>query len=145
MRSSKISLKSKIFVFFGILYLVYYSSFNLVKIPWILDYWFSRNSILGDFKNNKKQRNYLTLFGYIFTLMFASSDSFCLIASHILKTINEICASKEIKGQWPTRMPTMLCVLLCILSICHSDWLMDAYSFFEILASTYWPGPFTAE
>ena len=37
----------------------YYLSFNLMKTPWRLGNWFLRNSIFGDCKNNKKQRNYL--------------------------------------------------------------------------------------
>ena len=37
----------------------YYLSFNLVKPPWGLGNSFSRYSILSDYKNNRKQRNYL--------------------------------------------------------------------------------------
>ena len=89
-RSSKMSLKSKIFVFcfFWHFPLGYYLSFNLVKIPWILDNRFLRNSSLSDCKNKTKKKQQKTkklsaLFGYIFQLLFASSNSFCLIASHI--------------------------------------------------------------
>ena len=60
----------------------YYLSFALVKTPWWLGNWFLRNSILSECKNNKKQRNYLICLAVY--LVFASSDSFCLIDSHIL-------------------------------------------------------------
>ena len=85
MRSSKMSLQLKIFVFvfFWHFLLWYYSSLNLVKIPWNLGNWFSRNSILSDCKNNRKTKKLCALFGYIFKLVFASSDSFCLITSHV--------------------------------------------------------------
>ena len=39
----------------------YYLSFNSMKTPWGLGNWFLRNSISSDWKNNKKQRNYLAL------------------------------------------------------------------------------------
>ena len=45
--------------------------------------WFLRNSILSDFKNNEKQKKLFALSGYIFKSIFASSDSFCLIASQM--------------------------------------------------------------
>ena len=88
MRSSKMSLKSKFFFFFCFVFwhflLVYYLGFNLVKTLWRLRNWFSRNSSLSDYKNNKKQKKLFSLFGYIFKVIFASSDSFCLIASQII-------------------------------------------------------------
>ena len=60
MWSSKMSVKSKNFIcFFVCVFIGYNFSFNLVKTPWRLGNWFSRYSILGDCKNNKKQRNYL--------------------------------------------------------------------------------------
>ena len=66
----------------------YYSSFNLVKIPWRLGHWFSRNIILSDCRNNKNKEIICFAWLYlIFKMIFASSDSFCLIASHILHQI----------------------------------------------------------
>ena len=65
----------------------YHLNFNFVKTPWRLDNWFSRNSILSDCKNNKKQKKLSALFGYILKLIFASSNSFCLIASQIAFSI----------------------------------------------------------
>ena len=76
------SRKFKFFVFWYFLFR-YNLSFNLVKPPWKLSNWFSINSILSDCKNNEKQRKLSALFGYIFKLILASSDSFCLIASHL--------------------------------------------------------------
>ena len=75
---------SRKFLFFAFWHFLlgYYLSFNLVRTPWRLGNWFLRNSILSDCKNNEKQKKLSALFGYIFRLMFASSDSFCLIASH---------------------------------------------------------------
>ena len=58
MRSSKMSLKSKIFVFWYFL-LEHLLGFNLVKISRRMGNWFFRNNILSDWKNNEKQRNYL--------------------------------------------------------------------------------------
>ena len=94
MRSSKMSLKSEILFFIFILFYLFifflhfllgcHLSFNLLKMLWRLGNLFSRNSILSDCKNNKKQKKLSALFGYIFKLIFASSDSFCLIASHLL-------------------------------------------------------------
>ena len=52
------SRKFRSFVFWHFL-LGYYSSFHLVKTPWKLGNWFSRNSTWSDCKNNEKQRNYL--------------------------------------------------------------------------------------
>ena len=71
-------------IFFWLILLGYYLSFNLVKIPWRLGYWFSRYIISSDCKNNKKQRELSALFGWIFKLIFASSDWVCLIVSQIL-------------------------------------------------------------
>ena len=62
----------------------YSLSFNLGKTPWRLGNWFLKDSILNDCKNNKKQRNWSALFGYISKLIFVNSNSFCPIASHIL-------------------------------------------------------------
>ena len=89
MQSSKMSLNSKIVVIcFWHFLLGYNLSFNLMKTPWRLSNWFLRYSILRDCKNNKKQRNYLLFFGYIFLLIFATSDSFCLIASQMFSCWN---------------------------------------------------------
>ena len=71
------------FHFFWHFLLGYYLSFNLVKPSQRLGNWFSRNSILSDCKNKEKQKKLSALFGYIFKLIFASSNSSCLIASHI--------------------------------------------------------------
>ena len=93
MRSSKMSLKSKILVFrvcaffIRILFKLY-----LVKSPQTLGNWFLRNSILNDCKNNEKQKKLSALFGYMFKLIFVSSDSFCLIASQLLYCV--LCYSK---------------------------------------------------
>ena len=76
------SWKFLIFVFLAFL-LGYYLSINLAKTPWRLGNWFSRNSTLSDCKNNKTTKKLSALFGYIFKLISVSSDSFCLIASHI--------------------------------------------------------------
>ena len=76
------SRKFLIFVFCHFL-LGYYLSINLVKTPWRLGNWFSRKSTLSDCTNNKKQRNYLLCLA-VSKLISASSDSFCLIASHMM-------------------------------------------------------------
>ena len=57
--------------------------FNLVKTPQMLGTWFQRYKQMKDWTNNKKQKKLLALFGYILKTVFASSDSFCLITSHI--------------------------------------------------------------
>ena len=54
------------FFVFWLFLLGYYLSFNLVKNLWRLGNWFSRNSILSDWKNNEKQNKLLALFSYIF-------------------------------------------------------------------------------
>ena len=51
-------------------------SFNFVKTSWWLGYWFLRNSILNDCKNNKTTKKLSALFGYILKSIFASSNSF---------------------------------------------------------------------
>ena len=73
------------FCFFWHFLLLINLSFDLVKTPWRLGNWVSRNSILSDCKNKtkqkKKRRNYLLCLAV--SLVFASFDSFCLIASHM--------------------------------------------------------------
>ena len=68
----------------------YYLSFNLAKTPWRLGNWILRNRILSDYKNNKETKKLSALFGYIFKVKFATTHSFCLIASHMyyIKRVN---------------------------------------------------------
>ena len=71
---------SKNMIFFFIFYCL---CFNLKKFPQRLGNWFQRYKQLKDWTNNKKQKKLLALFGCILKTVFASSDSFCLITSHI--------------------------------------------------------------
>ena len=61
----------------------YYLGFNLVKPLQRLVNWFQRYKQLKDSTNNKKQKKLSSLFGCILKTLFASSDLFCLITSHI--------------------------------------------------------------
>ena len=86
MRSSKMSLKSKIWLlFFWHFLLEYCLGFNLVKTPQRLGNWFQRYKQLKDWTNNKKQKKLSALFGCILKTAFASSDSFCLIIITLIK------------------------------------------------------------
>ena len=63
----------------------YFLGSNLVKTPQRFGKWFQRYKQLKDWTNNKKQKKLSALFGCILKTLFASSDSFCLITSHIGK------------------------------------------------------------
>ena len=54
-----------------------------MKTPQRLGNWFQRYKQLKDGTNNKKQKKLSALFGCILETVFASSDSFCLIKSHM--------------------------------------------------------------
>ena len=82
-RSSKMSPKMNIFFVFWHFLLGYYLSLNLVKFPWGLGNWLSRNCILSVCKKQWKTNKLYALFGHIFKLIFASSNLFCLIASQM--------------------------------------------------------------
>ena len=84
MRSSKLSLKSKNMIFWHFL-LGYWLGFNLMKSPQRLGNWFQRYKELKDWTNNNKQKKLSALFGCTLKTVLASSDSFCLITSHICK------------------------------------------------------------
>ena len=55
-----------------------------MKTPQKLGNWFQRYKQLKDWTNNKKQKKLSALFDCILKTVFASSDSFCLITSHML-------------------------------------------------------------
>ena len=55
-----------------------------MKIPSELDFRFKRNHKFGDAQNNKIQRKFNDIISCILKAILASSDSFCLITSHIL-------------------------------------------------------------
>ena len=61
----------------------YYLSLNVVKPhrDWAIGSWEIAFWVIA--KNNKKQKKLSALFSYILKLILASSDSFCLIASHV--------------------------------------------------------------
>ena len=75
------------FLVFRHFLLGYCLGFNLVKTPQRLGNWFQRYKQLKDWTNNKKQKKLSALFGCILKTVFASSDSFCLMTSHMLKAI----------------------------------------------------------
>ena len=78
MWSSKMSLKSKMFIFWHFL-LKFYFGKNPVEIgqfdSWEIAFWVITKAI--------KTKKLPALFGYIFKLIFASFNSFWLFASHI--------------------------------------------------------------
>ena len=74
------------FVFWHFL-LGYWLGFNLVKTPQKLGNRFQRYKQLKDWTNNKKQKKLSALFGCILKTVFVSSNSFCLITSHITISI----------------------------------------------------------
>ena len=91
MRSCKMSLKPKLKIWFLVFWhclLGYCLGFNLVKTPQKLGNCFQRYKQLKDWTNNKKQKKLSALFGCILKkkqTVFASSDSFCLITSHMIR------------------------------------------------------------
>ncbi len=75
----------------NIIYLVFYLmlfSFQRAtfckKNPLKLDMSFQSYDLLKGHQNNRKQKDLFPLFGSISKLIFASSDSFCLLTPHIL-------------------------------------------------------------
>ena len=99
MRSSKMSLKSKNIIFGFLAFAIRYClSFNLVRTPQRLGNWFQRYKRLKDPTNNKKQKKLSALFGCILKTVFASSDSFCLITSHmwLVLSLSDRCHNYEI-------------------------------------------------
>ena len=85
MWSSKMNLKSKnmIFEFFLHFLLGHCLGFNLVKTPQRLGNCFWRYKQVKDWTNNKKQKKLSALFCCILKTVFVSSNSFCLITSHM--------------------------------------------------------------
>ena len=77
------SRKVWILVFWNFL-LGYCLGVNFVKTSQRLGNWFQRYKQLKDWTSNKKQKKLLALFGCILKTVFVSSDSFCLITSHVI-------------------------------------------------------------
>ena len=73
------------FLFLWQFLLGYCLGFNLGKTPQRLANWFQRYKWLKDWTNSKKQKKQSALFGCILKTVFASSNSFGLITSHLLK------------------------------------------------------------
>ena len=61
----------------------HFHSYILQKTPLKLVNWFQRYEQLKDAKNNRKQKTFSALFGYISKSIFPTSDWFCLITPHI--------------------------------------------------------------
>ena len=83
MWSSKIGLKSVKFSFHFSNCMHHFHSYILQKTPLKLFKWFQIYEQLKDAKNNRKQKTFSALFGSILKSIFATSDWFCLITSHI--------------------------------------------------------------
>ena len=102
MRSSKISLSSKKIItqFWVSLYATISELCQYhAKNPSKLNIRFQRYSYFSDAQNKKIQRKLSTIIGSILKSVLASSDSFCLITSHLFRPISQLKEYYEIVGE----------------------------------------------
>ena len=68
---------------FHLQYMHKFQSYIMLKLKLKLDLWIQRYSYFSDAQNIKIQRKLNAIIGSIYKTIIASSDSFCLITSHI--------------------------------------------------------------
>ena len=82
-KQNESEVENMILCFVGILLLGYCLGLNLMKTSQRLGNWLWKYKQLKDWTNNNKQKKLSALFDCILKTVSASSDSFCLIKSHM--------------------------------------------------------------